>query len=213
MGLKIKSGLQFIFAFVLSTFFGSSLANATKMFSAKMAIPSVCLSRPSFVEQLKLEIKGGLKEIPAKTLVAREVEFWAEAENAGQPIQVHGYQSFLNRTQSSPRVLCGSGQEIVNRRFSMLAPTLIQSQGSANSKNITVWNFQMIPNSIGYQAWNLKSPILSGSKIQDVAMLDQAASYKWYQNGSKEYELLVTKTESGVKQYLRVQFDSAYANE
>ena len=105
----------------------------------------------------------------------------------------------------NPEIVCGEISNDESRRFTMQAPTIIDSTKNQKVGN-TFWQFQMLSKDKELSAWNLKSPSLSNSKELDKTLKDFKATYKIYQLSHNEFEVLLSKQEQGTKHYLMVKY-------
>lgn len=192
---------------------GSNAAYALKEpLKGKMVLPnyqtvSACGERPDFLSESRTEFVGSIDKLPQMgLLVAREAEFYIEGQTErGSPVKVHGYQSFV--AQSKNKILCGAGAKGMQERFSLVAPTLIDTT-SAQKVGSSLWQFQILAKEDQFSAWNMKSPLASGPAAMVKFLSKPGTQYHLYQIGYNEYEMMVVRESQGVKQYLSVRYDA-----
>lgn len=167
-----------------------------------------CETRPEFITEMRTEIPGGLKALPKTVLVARDAEMWVEGSDAGKAVRVHAYQSFVQqKSRANAKVLCGSTPADFSNRYSLVAPTLIDSSADRRVGN-SMWQFQVIADHKGYSVWNKKSPSLSNADHLESLMQDMKTTYRVYQVSHNEYELLLQKEDAGVVQTLSIRYEA-----
>ena len=114
-----------------------------------------CQDRPEFLTEMRSgDFLGGLSRLPETVLVAREAEFYVEG---GSELKLYGYQSFLKKGPGSSQVLCGNHAPEARERFSLVAPTLIDTHKKSKIGQ-SLWQFQMVADGSKYSFWNMKSP-------------------------------------------------------
>lgn len=171
---------------------------------------SDCQERPEFLSELRTEVPGGFEALPKAVLVARDAEMWVEgpASGSGNDLRVHAYQSFMKApTRSLGKILCGSSSAELMDRFSLHAPTLIDGSKDKKVGN-SFWQFQVIADRQSYSVWNKKSSLFSQAEKIEKVMKDLKATYRLYQIGHNEYELLVQREDAGVIQTLSVRYEA-----
>ncbi len=179
-----------------------------KMVLPKFQQSTVCSERPEFLTEARTEIVGTIDKLPQMgVLVARDAEYYVEGQTeTGSPIRVHGYQSFL-KTKSDTKILCGENSKGVRERYSVFAPTLIDTTIAHKTGN-SVWQFQIMANEDKFSAWNIKSPVANDKEKLGKVMGKMGSKYKIYQTGHNEYELMVIQENKGVIEYLSVRYDA-----
>lgn len=184
--------------------------------SGKLVLPkfeqsSACGDRPEFLTESRTEIVGTIDKLPQMgVLVARDAEYYVEGQTeTGSPIRVHGYQSFV-RTQSNTKILCGQNSKGVKERFSVFAPTLIDTTLAHKTGN-SIWQFQIVANEDQFSAWNIKSPVSNDSEKLGKVLGKMGSKYKIYQTGHNEYELMVIQENKGITEYLSIRYDAVRA--
>lgn len=165
-----------------------------------------CDHRPEFLTDLRAEFVGNLASLPETVLVARNAEYYVEGEQAGTPIKLHGFQSFL-KSSPSAEVLCGNSSDASKERFSLMAPTLIDTNEKTKVGQ-SLWQFQMMTEGTKYSFWNLKSAARTEKQDLESFLKNAGATYKIYQRSHDEYELLIVKKERDVTQYLSIRYDA-----
>lgn len=163
-----------------------------------------CQERPEFLAEMRNEFPGSLSRLPETVLVAREAEFYVEGSN---DLKLYGYQSFLKKGPGSSQVLCGNHTPEGRERFSLFAPTLIDTHKKSKVGQ-SLWQFQMVADGGKYSFWNMKSPSLSQTEALEQWAKSSGVSYKIYQKSHSEYELLMVKNEKGIAQYLSITYDA-----
>jgi hypothetical protein len=164
-----------------------------------------CDSRPEFLSEIRTDFTSNLQQLPPTVLVAREAEFYVEGTRENTPVKLHGYQSFLRKNPTS-QVLCGKAPT-TGERFSLLAPTLIDTNKNPRVGQ-SLWQFQMMSDGGKYSFWNLKSPSFGAGQNIEALLKESGATYKVYQRSHDEFELLVTKKEGTITQYLSIRYDA-----
>lgn len=166
-----------------------------------------CNSRPRFLTQPKVESVAHFEQLPKALYVAKEAEYYVEGNSEmGKPIQAYSVQSFDSKSAfKNPEIVCGEISKDESRRFTMQAPTIIDSTKNQKVGN-TFWQFQMLSKDKELSAWNLKSPSLSNSKELEKTLKDFKATYKIYQLSHNEFEVLLSKQELGTQHYLMVKY-------
>lgn len=180
--------------------------NAGKLLRPEFLQAPQCDQRPEFLTDMRAEFVSNLASLPETVLVARNAEFYIEGEQAGAPIRLHGYQSFL-KSNSEAEVLCGNSAESVNNRFALMAPTLIDTHQKMKVGQ-SLWQFQMMAEGSKYSFWNLKSKTNGKKETLEAWLKNAGANYKIYQRTHDEYELLIVKKDKEVTQYLSIRYDA-----
>lgn len=178
-----------------------------KELAGKLHIPhfqeaKACDGRPDFLTEVRSDFIGTLNQLPEAVLVARAVEYYVEFERG---LRVHGYQS-LQSPNSKSRILCGSGGEL-NQRFSLLAPTLIDTHKKRNDGH-SLWQFQLLTDVDRFSFWNLRSVGLKRLSDLEDWIKSNGARYKVYQRTHTEFELMIVKQSAQGTQYLSVRYDA-----
>lgn len=166
----------------------------------------VCDERPEFLTEMRNEFVGTLSRLPETVLVARDAEYYIEGKQAGEAVKLYGYQSFLQETSAS-QILCGSTAQTAKERFSLLAPTLIDTRKQPKIGQ-SLWQFQLFTEGNKYSFWNLKSPSLKNKGELEKWLKSSGAQYKVYQRSHTEFELMLVKKDRDVTQYLSIRYDS-----
>ena len=179
--------------------------------AGKMVLPtfqqsSACSERPDFLTESRTEIVGTIDKLPQMgVLIARDAEYYVEGQTeTGSPIRVHGYQSFI---KSKTKILCGENSKGVRERYSVFAPTLIDTTIAHKTGN-SVWQFQIMANEDQFSAWNFKSPVADDNEKLGKVLSKMGSKYKIYQTGHNEYELMVIQENKGVTEYLSIRYDA-----
>lgn len=171
----------------------SQLLNPTHVLA-----PACGSERPAFLSrENRTEILGGFQALPKKALVARDAQMWVESQDDKNPLKLHAYQSFEQKRESA-KVLCGNAPQSLAERFSLIAPTLVDLNPKKEVGN-SLWQFQVIADRGTYSVWNKKSHTMSKTAN---------ATYRLYEVGQNEYELVVQKDVDGVMQTLSVRYES-----
>lgn len=178
-----------------------------KLLIPKFAASAPCENRPDFLSEVRSDFIGSLKHLPETVLVARDVEYYVEARSGAENLQMHGYQSFMKVPTSRPQVLCGSTSQDLSHRFSLLAPTLIDTHKKARVGQ-SLWQFQMLTEAKKFSFWNLKTSGLRAEESLEDWIKSTGAQYKIYQKTHTEFELMLVKAGNGITQYLSVRYDS-----
>ncbi len=165
-----------------------------------------CEGRPEFLTEMRNDFVGTISRLPETVLIAREAEFYIEGKQKGEPVKLHGHQSFLQKSSDS-QVLCGTAGQEIKERFSLLAPTLIDTHKKPRVGQ-SLWQFQMMTEGSRFSFWNLKSPSFQEKESLEDWMKSTGAFYKIYQRSHDEYELLLVKKEGDITQYLSIRYDA-----
>lgn len=197
----MKSGLLLLFVISAAS---SNVAHALKepqvgkLLRPEYQKVTACADRPEFVSEVRLEPVGSLDKLPSMgVLVAREAEYYIEGQTErGAPVKVHGYQSFV--ADSKNKILCGTGSHNMQERFSVMAPTLIDTTQAQKIGN-SVWQFQILAKGDQFSAFNMKS-------LGNLAKV--GSQYQIYQVSPNEYEMMVVQEKQGVRQYLSIRYDA-----
>jgi hypothetical protein len=59
-----------------------------------------------------------------------------------------------------------------------------------------------------FSFWNLKSSSFGSQQNVEALLKESGATYKMYQRSHDEFELLVTKKEGTITQYLSIRYDA-----
>lgn len=210
-----------MFSIVLSRIGTAALMTATIVTAANASKPSVgrlmspknsetvaCAARPDFLSDTKSEIAGGFEALPKTVLVARDAEVWIEGQESGRPIQIHAYQSFLRPKQNAEgRVLCGRTPERFRERFSIVAPTLVDSSKDHKIGH-SFWQFQIVADDQKFSVWNHKSSMSAKAGSISELLKKDKTPYRLYQVGHNEYEMIVQKESSGVLHTLSIRYEA-----
>ncbi|ASD62393.1 hypothetical protein [Bdellovibrio bacteriovorus] len=178
-----------------------------KLLRPQFSASQPCENRPDFLTEIRSEFVGSLKHLPETVLVARDVEYYVEGKADAENLRMHGYQSFMKAPATPAKVLCGSTAQDLSQRFSLMAPTLIDTH-KENRVGQSLWQFQLLTDSQRFSFWNLKTAGLRGGESLEDWIKSSGAQYKIYQKTHTEYELMLIKTEGNVTQYLSVRYDS-----
>lgn len=198
------------------TTFGSLLMTllATTSFAFKSEAPGKllrpnfkeapeCSSRPEFLSEVRTDFSSSLTHLPQTLLVARDVEYYVEGKRGEDAVKLHGYQSFVKK---NAQVVCGKPTPM-GERFSLVAPTLIDNNQKPKVGQ-SLWQFQIMTEGNKVSFWNLKSSSYGVEPNLESLLKDSGATYKVYQRSHDEFELLVTKKEGEITQYLSIRYDS-----
>lgn len=168
---------------------------------------AACAERPEFLTEARTEIVGTIDKLPKLgVLVARDAEYYVEGQTeSGDPIRMHAYQSFEDRAAGT-RVLCGDSAKGMSERFSLFAPTLIDTTNSQVGNS--VWQFQLMANGDKFSSWNMKSPVSSSAERLDKVLRKMGSKYRLYQTARNEYEMMVIQESHGVTEYLSIRYDA-----
>lgn len=189
-------------ATALKTSSRSQLLNPSRVLA-----PACGATRPAFLtRENRTEISGGFESLPKKAFVAREAQMWVESQDEKNPLKLHAYQSF-ERNKETAQVLCGNAPTSLAERFSLMAPTLVDLNPTKEVGN-SLWQFQVIADRGTYSVWNKKSHSMTKSVSLESLFKNRKSSYRLYQVGQNEYELLVQKDVDGVTQTLSVRYES-----
>ena len=185
-------------------------ANSPSSFKqiGKIKVPSLqqvqkCDQRPAFLnpEHSLNPIQAQL--IQNQVLVGKKAEFYVEAPNGdGSLSQVYTSQVFKDKKS---KVICGQSQD-AKKMFSIFAPTLIDN--SAEKKvGDSFWQFQINAQTNQFASWNRRTQAFKGSQILEKTLASVGADYKIYQISEKEIQIIFSKEQDGVSQFLSIQYD------
>ncbi|MEK2646949.1 hypothetical protein [Bdellovibrio sp. BCCA] len=197
--------------FLLLALLSTSSFAVNKDISGRLIQPSfasapACEERPEFLTEIRNDFVGTVSRLPEAVLVARDVEYYIEGKHGDEAVKLYGYQSFLQQTAAS-QILCGSTPQAGKERFSLLAPTLIDTRKQPKIGQ-SLWQFQLMTEGNKYSFWNLKSPALKNKTDLEKWLKSSGAQYKIYQRSHTEFELMLVKKEREVTQYLSIRYDS-----
>lgn len=163
---------------------------------------------PIVAANSKIEMKGGLASLPKGMLVARQAHFSVQSRSVeGSLVKVQSFQSFVNsKLKSKPKVVCGSSELPFKTRFSMMGPTLINTDESSKEKNI-FWQFQVLADSVTLSSWNIKSLALSSSADIEKTLASLGYETKIYQLKSKQYEIIYSQKKADDRRELSIIYD------
>jgi hypothetical protein len=167
-----------------------------------------CEGRPDFITEVRPEIIGGFEKLPHLILVASDAEYYVESKVNGEDIKIHSYQSFTSTNpKEKSKIVCGSAKNIESSRFSLFAPTLIDT---TNDKKVgqSLWQFQVLADKQGFSVWNKRSLIFSEQDSMAKALSQFGGNYRIYQISHDQYEVVISKDEQQTTQYLSVKFDA-----
>lgn len=162
-----------------------------------------CSSRPEFLSEVRTDFSSSLNHLPQTLLVARDVEYYVEGKRGEESVKLHGYQSFVKQ---NAQVVCGK-PSVTAERFTLVAPTLIDNNQKPKVGQ-SLWQFQIMTEGKKVSFWNLKSSSFGSAPDLQNLLKDSGATYKVYQRSHDEFELLVTKKEGDITQYLSIRYDS-----
>jgi hypothetical protein len=167
-----------------------------------------CDGRPDFITEVRPEMLGGFEKLPSLILVAHEADYYVEAKNGSADVRVHSYQSFAHAdSQGQSKIVCGTAKNLESNRFALFAPTLIDTT-HAQKVGQSLWQFQMVTDKKGFAVWNQRSLASSDRESLERNVLEFGGNYRIYQLGAKLYEVVISKEENGVIQYLSVKYDA-----
>ena len=168
-----------------------------------------CTDRPAFLSETRQEVAGGLAGLPKNVLVAREAQMWVEGKTTeGEDLKIHSFQSFVRpKTRAIGRVLCAHGSPTTMGRYSLVAPTVIDSSLDRRTGH-SMWQFQVIAEGQAFSVWNKKSQALSMGPTVEMTLKNLKTPYKLYQLSAKEYELILQKDVGGLSQTLSVRYEA-----
>jgi hypothetical protein len=169
-----------------------------------------CDTSPDFLQDAKrTEIIGGLESLPKGVLIARDAEMWVEAKSkvTSAKVQMHTYQSFVNKkSRTQAQVVCATSPQDFASRFSIAAPTLIDTSKEKKTGH-SMWLFQAIADNQAYSVWNKKSTTTDKQQKFDLNANHQGEKYKLYQVSQSEYEIIAQKDEGDSIQTLSVRYE------
>lgn len=196
----------FLLLVLLSTStFAVKRDNTGRLFQPQFSSAPACEQRPDFLTEMRNDFVPSLERLPETVLVAREAEYYVEGKQAGEAVKLYGYQSFLKTSPS--QVLCATSAQGLKERFSLFAPTLIDTHKQPKVGQ-SLWQFQMMTEGEKYSFWNLKSPAQQDMANMEQWLKSHGAQYKIYQKSHTEFELLLVKKDQDVTQYLSIRYDS-----
>jgi hypothetical protein len=167
-----------------------------------------CEGRPDFITEIRPKIIGGFAKLPQIILVANEAEYFIESKNIENGFKVHSYQSF---TGTSPRneskIVCGSTKSNETFRFSLFAPTLIDTTQKRRVGQ-SLWQFQLLTDKEGFSVWNKRSLAFKDGEDLEKVLMKFGGNYHIYQLSPDQYEVVVSKDTEGITQYLSVKYDA-----
>lgn len=177
-----------------------------KLLRPQFMTAPACDNRPEFLTELRSEFVGSLKRLPETVLVARDVEYYVESTSGAEKTRLHGYQSFMKASVSG-QILCGNVSQDLGQRFSLLAPTLIDTHKKHRAGQ-SLWQFQLLTEAQRFSFWNLKSAAMPQNENLEEWLESSGAQYKIYQRSHTEFELMLVKKEGETSQYLSVRYDA-----
>lgn len=201
----MKTAGFFLLVLVSTSSFALKQENLGKLVQPQFSTAPACSSRPEFLTDMRNDFVGTLGRLPETVLVARAAEFYIEGNQADQELRLYGYQSFLG--ESASQVLCGNTSDSFKERFSLMAPTLIDTYKSPRVGQ-SLWQFQMMAEGSKFSFWNLKSPSMKSKADLEQWLKATGAQYKIYQRSHQEYELMIVKKDKQTTQYLSIRYDS-----
>lgn len=164
-----------------------------------------CLQRPDFLSQTQALNAVQVQSIQHQVLVGKKADFYVEAPNSdGTLSQVHTAQFFKDK-KSKSKVICGQAQE-AQKTFSIYAPTLLDNSLEKRVGN-SFWQFQINAQTNQFASWNRRTQALKGSLSLDKTLASVGAEYKIYQLNEKEVQIVFSKEQDGVMQFLSIQYD------
>ena len=168
----------------------------------------VCEGRPEFITEVRPEIIGGFEKLPKLVLVASEADYYIESKTETSDLKIHSYQSFASQgPKEKSKIICGSSKNADAFRFSLFAPTLIDTT-LAKKTGQSLWQFQMLADKEGFSVWNKRSLAFSEGENLEKALLKFGGNYRIYQLSRDQYEVVVSKDTAGVTQYLSIKYDA-----
>lgn len=166
-----------------------------------------CEGRPEFITEVRPQILGGFEKLPKLVLVASESDYYIESKASGADIRIHSFQSFKNAgSKENSKVVCGFSKELASNRFALFAPTLIDTT-AAKKIGQSLWQFQMLSDKRGFSVWNQRSLAFSENESLEKNVLKFGGNYRIYQLSPDQYEVVISKDEGGLVQYLSVRYD------
>ncbi|MBX3040082.1 MAG: hypothetical protein KF789_05160 [Bdellovibrionaceae bacterium] len=192
----------------LATAANASKPSVGRLMSPKSSDAVACTTRPDFLSDTKSEIAGGFEALPKTVLVARDAEIWVEGQDNNRPVQIHAYQSFLRpKKNAEGRVLCGQTPERFRERFSIVAPTLVDSSKDHKIGH-SFWQFQIVADDQKFSVWNHKSPMSTQSGSMSELLKKDKTPYRLFQVGHNEYEMIIQKEASGLLHTLSIRYEA-----
>ena len=201
----MKTSGVFLLVLLSTTSFAVKQDNPGKLLQPEYVSAPACENRPEFLSEIRNDYVGTLARLPETVLVARDAEYYIEGRQADRPLKLYGYQSFLQSSRS--QVLCGNSPETLKQRFSLLAPTLIDTYKTPRVGQ-SLWQFQLFTEGSKFSFWNLKSPSLPNKETLEAWIKSTGAQYKIYQRSHSEFELMLVKKEGDTTQYLSIRYDA-----
>lgn len=167
-----------------------------------------CDGRPDFITEVRPELIGSFEKLPKLVLVAKEAEYYVESKSPGNDVKIHSYQSFMApRPHSDSKIVCGSIKNRSPFRFSLFAPTLIDTTDKREVGQ-SLWQFQLLADQEGFSVWNKRSLAFSENENLEKALLKFGGHYRIYQLNSHQYEVVISKETSSMAQYLSIKYDA-----
>jgi hypothetical protein len=167
-----------------------------------------CEGRPEFITEVRPQLLGGFEKLPKILLVAHEADYYVEAKTKGEDVRVHSYQSFTNaHSAENSKVVCGTAKSLEDGRFSLFAPTLIDTTAKKEVGQ-SLWQFQLFTDKEGFSVWNQRSLAFSDKESLEKNLNKFGGNYRIYQLSHDQYEVVISKEEHGVMQYLSVKYDA-----
>lgn len=143
--------------------------------------------------------------VPKGVLVAREARFFVQSHHAAG-YRLQSFQSFLNSKQkSSPRIVCGSSEMPLKTRFSMLAPTLIDTD-TEKPRN-AFWQFQIVADETLISPWNTRSLAVSSSDPVEKLVEKLGYNMKINKLSPHSYEIIFLQKTAEHSQALSMIYD------
>ncbi|MBC7370504.1 MAG: hypothetical protein H7326_03005 [Bdellovibrionaceae bacterium] len=166
-----------------------------------------CDGRPEFITEVRPQILGGFEKLPKLVLVASESDYYIESKSNGGDVRIHSYQSFRSASaKEKSKIICGSSKTPESGRFALFAPTLIDTT-LAKKVGQSLWQFQMLTDKRGFSVWNQRSLAFSENESLEKNVLQFGGNYRIYQLSPDQYEVVISKDEGGLVQYLSVKYD------
>lgn len=180
---------------------------AGRLLMPELRSASVCQDRPEFLTELRSDLLGSISQIPETVLVARDAEVYVDGTANGEAFKIHAYQSFLKPEDSSAEILCATTPADFKERFSIYAPTLIDTK-KVPKVGHSLWQFQLLADSGKFAFWNFKSTSLKPNQNLEDFLKTSGATYKIYQKTHTEFELMLVKKTGDVTEYLSITYDA-----
>lgn len=167
-----------------------------------------CEGRPEFITEVRADLLGGFEKLPKVVLVASDAEYYAELKKSDSKIKIHSYQSFAGpHPDDKSKLICGHAKNLEKVRFSIFAPTLIDTTVSQKVGQ-SLWQFQMVADQQGFSVWNKKSLAFSEKDSLEKNLMRFGGNYRVYQISHDQYEVVVSKDTDDMIQYLSVKYDA-----